>query len=271
MNSRVVKSVAGCALLLASLVGHASSLMLEHAGNAGVRVSSGEHSVLIDVLFGPHTFFTSLSNSEFDAMHSRSAAVAMATHQHDDHFTPARALRYLQRHPSTMMLGPPQVVEALNGQVDAERLHTRVLTAYQSQRYELNGVKVTMMHFPHMAPHADTVQNYAYLVEINGWTVLHVGDGELTDDIITELKLDEQRIDVALIYDLLVSRQPHYASLLSKLNAGQVVFLHIPPDNISSFAGWLTANLPTAAMLSPQHKTLRYEAKSAEKTVKNHK
>ena len=225
-------------------------LVVEHIANAGVKISSGQHSVLIDALFGPHSYFNSLDDKEFSTLSKQGADIAMATHAHSDHFSAKRTSAFLAQNPSAIFIGTPEMQEPLAGSTAGRQVLTPTLDDFQTREYSHNKVKVTVLNFPHMAPHQTQAMNYAFLVEINGWKVLHVGDGDVNGDIIRGLKLREMNIDLALIHDLFpVRKKDSYKTLIKQMNIKKVAFVHMTDDKAAPLASWLKENLPDATML----------------------
>lgn len=231
------------------LKSQANQLVVEHIANAGIKISSGKQVVLIDALFGPHHRFNSLSDEDYAQLVEQSATAVLTSHYHDDHFGAPRAKQFLDANPDTLFVSPPQVMEMFQHNIDHPLLHAPLLSGFQSARFSHQGVNITALNFPHMSPEQTAhVQNYAYIVEINGWKVLHVGDGGIESEIIDGLKLDERDIDVTLVHDLCPERDDCVARL-KQIGAQRVGFYHMMNQRAKPVGAWIDMHYPIARML----------------------
>ena len=239
----------GILLTTFSYISLATELNIEHVANAGVRISSGDQTVLIDALFGPHKRFNSLSDEDFTPLIRQGADIALATHAHSDHFSSKRTLAFLKQNPETLFIGTPQVLELLDKNNVSSQLASESLIEFQSKQFTHHNINVTALNFPHGDPeyHGKT-QNYGYLVEINGWKILHVGDAGINSERIEGLKLSERNIDLALIHDRCL-RQNDCVELIGQMNVGKVAFIHMTDDKTEPLVKWLKVNFPNATVL----------------------
>ena len=234
----------------------ASELVVEHIANAGVKISSGGKSVLVDALFGPHDYFNSLTDEEFVALSRQGAEVALATHKHSDHFGANRITAFLLRNSATQFIGTPESLKMLDHASIQGQLHSAPLTGFDTKVLFLNGIKVTVLNFPHMRPLEAETKNFGFLVEIDGWRVLHVGDADINGEVIDGLQLADRNIDVVLIHDLFPVRKRNYGKLIKKMNVQKVAFIHMTDNKAEPMVRWLKQNLPDATLLVTGHERL---------------
>lgn len=228
---------------------NAQQLVVELIANAGVKISSGNKVVLIDALFGPHERFNYLNENAFKDMVNLDVAAVMTSHHHDDHFGDKRALQYLQANTNTMFVAPPQVLDYIVKRTEHSLLKAPKLKDFQSVSYAHRGVNITVLNFPHMSPELTAdVQNYAYIVEINGWRVLHIGDGGISPEIINGLKLADEGIDLSLLHDL-CPEQDDCVQRIQQIGAKQVAFYHMTDERVEPVGAWIKQNYPNAQML----------------------
>ncbi len=228
---------------------NAQQLVVEHIANAGVKISSGDRTVLIDALFGPHQRFNSLNEKAFSELIEQGAQVVMTSHYHSDHFAGKRARQYLRANEETMFIAPPQVLDYLSDLGNLPFLKGPQLTDFQSTKFSHKGVDITVLNFPHMSPEQTAdVQNYAYIVKINGWKILHIGDGGINPTIIDGLNLADRNIDLALLHDL-CPEQEDCVERIKQIGAKQVAFYHMTDDRTEPVGSWITENYPAARML----------------------
>ena len=86
--------------------------------------------------------------------------------------------------------------------------------------------------------------------------MLHVGDGDVTSEVIKGHKLAEKNIDVLVVHDLFHVLQENYHDRIKEMNVDKVVYMHIMDKNIAPVATWMKENLPTASYLAPGHENL---------------
>lgn len=239
-----------------SQVSLATQLIIEHVANAGVKISSADKTILIDALFAPHKRFNSLNEAEYTQLSLEGAEVALSTHTHSDHFSVNRVSDFLSSNLKTLFVGTPQAMTKLEGKVASSQLLTKNLTGFESKRFTYNGISIEAMNFPHVDSkvHGKT-QNYAFLIEVNGWKVIHIGDGDINSNRIDGLKLSERNIDIALVHDRCLM-QKDCTRRMKQMNVGKVVFVHMTDSRIEPVLTWINDNLPKANMLATGHEII---------------
>lgn len=100
------------------------------------------------------------------------------------------------------------------------------------------------------------VQNYAYIVKINGWRVLHIGDGEISAEIIEGLKLANQDIDVVLLHDL-CPEQNDCVKRIEQISARHVAFYHMTDNRTGPVGDWIVNHYPGIHMLVTGQKPIK--------------
>lgn len=226
-----------------------NQLEAKYVANAGVKLISGDKVTLIDALFGQHKRFRSLTEAEFAELASQGANLTLTTHAHSDHFHPKQTTQFLQQNNNTLFIGTPQSKKHLKELDGSNQLLVPELTGYEAQQVSHDGIQVSVLSFPHMEPQKST-QNYAYLVEVNGWKILHVGDADINEQVLKAHNIAERNIDLLLIHDLFPVVAKDYQALLTQINAKQVAFVHIMDSRVKPFKKWLDENLPEATMLA---------------------
>jgi len=234
----------------------ANELIIEHVANAGVKISSGDNTILIDALFAPHKRFNSLNDDENTQLALQGADLVIATHSHSDHFGADRVLNFIKKNPKAVFFGTEQTLNKLEGKAPSSQLLTESLSGFESKRFNHNGAYIEALNFPHMNSnvHAKT-QNYAYMIEVNGWKVIHIGDGDINSNRINGLKLAEKNIDVALVHDRCLA-QKDCAQRMKQMNVGKVIFVHMTDNRVRPVSKWIKENLPNANMLVTGHERI---------------
>jgi L-ascorbate metabolism protein UlaG (beta-lactamase superfamily) len=163
---------------------------------------------------------------------------------------------FLRNNPEALFVGTPQALNKLKGKAAYSQLLTERLTAFESKHFKHHGIYIEALNFPHIDPkvHAKT-QNYAYLIEVNGWKVIHIGDGDINSNRIDGLKLPQRNIDVVLVHDRCLT-QKDCAERMKQMNVGKVVFVHMTDNRVKPVSKWIKENLPNADMLVTGHERI---------------
>ncbi len=179
------------------------NLRILYVGNMGVLIENRNQTILIDgfhrkykpayafpskgmvdsLVFGEYPGFTKLE-------------LSLVTHKHKDHFSPELTLQFLRENAESIIIGPDQVKEELakTGN-DTNNFLEQVKALVPNDEInsiEHQGINVKSIKCDHtyQARHKD-IQNNAYLIDINGYKILHVGDTEwdLSKDAFNKLNL----------------------------------------------------------------------------------
>lgn len=189
--------------LLAAL--NSGELQVTYLGNEGFLVRSGHQAVLLDALFG--TGLPDFDRVPSTAVHDIESGkppfsninALLISHIHPDHFDLASTVRFLRSHPATVVVAPGQVSEQIRKALAGDprvpsQIHTALLKQGSITTHDEGGVQVGSFPLTH-----GNVQNAAYLVVLNGRTVLHVGDADLPINNLSQFGLSRREIDVAFI------------------------------------------------------------------------
>lgn len=217
------RSIALLALAAAALADAGSTpraqagLTITFLANEGVLLSGGNEggrrTVLIDALFEPYESFALPPDSAQSALRAGRAPydavdLILVTHRHGDHFHPAPVAQHLRSNPRAVLVTSRQVVDSLRGRLTpellrSERIAARTIAPGSRRTLLVNGITLQLLGLPHGGRRHRHVEHLAYLLELGGRRILHVGDAELSEESLAPLRLDTMRIDVALL--------PHWA------------------------------------------------------------
>jgi len=251
----VVKLVTALIAVIYHQSSIAAELKLEHVANAGVKISSGESVILVDALFGKHDFYNYVSKKDFPLLLKSNADIALATHKHSDHFGVERVKEFLNYLPNALFFSTTQVVGILNGKVNDKQIKTAALTGFESVSFNHNNIAITALNLPHVGSkqRPDIIMpNYGYLIEVNGWKILHVGDAIIDESVIAGLKLDEMNIDVALLPSW-IPEEKGGLKLIESMKVGKVVFMHLVDSEMDTYLPFINKSLPKASVLITSH------------------
>ncbi|NNF56873.1 MAG: MBL fold metallo-hydrolase [Rhodothermaceae bacterium] len=150
------------------LDGAQDTLAFRFIGNAGIAISDGATTLLTDLPYEPgaHGYMV----YEPEAVRPVGEAVAVITHRHTDHFSPA-----LFQARDWFIVGPEEVTLALPS--------ARVLPLLDT--VEVGAFRV----LPIRTPHSNT-EHYSYLVAWRGVRLFFVGDTEDPSALLARADLD---------------------------------------------------------------------------------
>lgn len=143
------------------------SLRIRFVGNAGVELTDGAVSILVDVPYEPGAF--GYMTYDPASLAPPGQAVSLITHRHADHFDPGLFSQVNWR-----IVGPIEV------------------TASLPERRVLPGVRHSVGEFAiqgFVTPHSDT-EHYSYLVTWRGRRLYFVGDTEDPSQVLETSRLD---------------------------------------------------------------------------------
>ncbi len=225
--------------------------------NEGVLLSAGDKQVLIDALFQKYeTGYAVPADSTRAALERAqqpfdSVDLILVTHRHGDHFHPAPVVAHMQANSGATLVTSAQVIDSLRGRLPAgDRLTPRLLARTTAPglrtREVVNGITVELLGLPHGGFRHRAVEHLAYIVDLGGRRVLHVGDAGFDEDDVARFRLDTARIDVALLPQWIVTSNQGQRVIERWIRPKQVVAFHVGEDDVDSAPRAVRAAMPTA-------------------------
>ena len=161
----------------------------------------------------------------------------LATHVHGDHFDAVAVAAYLRSHPETRFVSTPQAVGELSRRRGFSDFRDRVrgLIPEEGGRIDLAelgldlpdglGGELLFLHHGRTRP----IQNLGFLLQIDRWTLLHIGDTEAVRSL-QAYDLPDERIDLAFVTDWFFRAAPWKGKVPDLIGACQHVVMHLPPE-----------------------------------------
>ena len=222
--------------------GAETSVTIFYLANEGFLIEAEDKSVLIDALFGDglggYPAVPLPLRSELEGGEGRFAEVdcVLATHAHADHFSAREVAGFLERVPA-QFLSTREAVEEVSGLLagDAPPAPRWLRPARHSiETIDCGGIEVSAMSFHHGRL---MVKNLAYLIELGGLTLLHVGDTEITAQEIRPWGLGERNIDVAMLPAWHLTERS-WIPVIEEIGAREIIAMHLAsPGAPSSWFG----------------------------------
>ena len=238
--------------------------------NEGVMLSAGGKKVLIDGLFLKYkSGFALPADSTQRALQAArppfdNVDLILATHRHGDHFHPAPVAAHLRANPRATFLTSQQVIDSVRGHapardIPASRFMPRTTKPGTRRREVVNGIVVELLGIPHGGGwRSRDVEHLAYVVELGGRRVLHVGDANFSDDVLSPFRLDTARIDVALLPTWVITSDDGRRLIERWIRPKQVVGIHVGEEGGDRASREVQAAFPGAMTFTRSLDTRRW-------------
>ncbi len=119
------------------------------------------------------------------------ADIILVTHDHYDHCDP-KAISQIATE-NTIILGPPQAIQKLEGIVPASRLEQIT----PGQQKDIEGILIEAVHaYNPEKPFHPQGSGVGYIIEYEGARIYHAGDTDITPEM---ADLEQKQIDIALL------------------------------------------------------------------------
>lgn len=211
-----------------------------YIANCGFLISINENKVLIDALFKegfdqylvtPDSIAKRIINGQelFSNVH-----LMLITHNHEDHFNDSMVVKYLNHDIKNKLIAPLSVIEVIKKYPDY--IERSQLIEANSINKDSSFKKFNIDAFQLQHDNRPEIENFGYLIEINGVKVFHTGDYTCANPIqLKNLNLQSQSIDVALLnYYGFWQTEGLRNFTVHTLNPKNIVLMHIPPKEIES-------------------------------------
>jgi len=236
VSEQDVRRPAG-ASLLSGQASPRDPLVLTYVANMGVLVGSGDVKVLIDSLFDmPSSVQRVPTSGTLERIMKGEAPfdgidLVLVTHRHSDHLEPARAVRYLEAHPESILVAPSDAVEAMRKAArDWSRIEPRIISidlkVREIVKREVARMRLTIVRTLH--GQTRTPINLMYLIAVNGWRVFHGGDASGRPDDFLGFGLETEPVDLAIFsYGWALGPHRHFLQEVLKPDHIALGHLHI--------------------------------------------
>ncbi len=250
-----MKKLALGLLILLSAVASAQTCKVEvtYLANAGYLLRADNTKVLVDALFdkamdpylnhSPETL-AKLKKGEtpFDGVQ-----VALATHQHADHFDAATVAEFLNNNPKALFLAWKPVAElALKAGAPPDRVRSSATEGRES--FELNGVRIDMLRLSHGQGRSADL-NVGYVIHLGGMKIFHTGDAWYDPKNFERVNLPAEKVDVALVPFWYLDSETTGMDVIRELAPKHVVLIHVPPSEWPQTKEAAEKKLPGAVLL----------------------
>ncbi len=220
---------------------HANSISVTYIANCGFLLSSDSSHVLIDAIFmsGFNQFDVPSADLRASMIHGdapfEDIDLILATHVHADHYYSPGVIEFLENHQESYLLGSPHICMSFELQEVNPDCYTEWALELGGQAdTTIQDIPIKFYRLRHASNNGD-LQNYAYLITINGMKIFHMGDAGISDNrtYLESFNLLEEDIDVLLVPYFGLS--PFNTEQVNELiNPKYIVPMHIPTATFAS-------------------------------------
>jgi L-ascorbate metabolism protein UlaG (beta-lactamase superfamily) len=205
-----------------------TEIEVTYIANEGFLIAVGDKKVLIDALFPGLAGYQAVKGALETRLESArppfdGVDLVLATHEHADHFGAQEVARFLHASPA-LFISTSEVLEQLREVAPSSDLDTLTPSSDQSSSVTREGVTLTMMRLHHgRLP----VENLGFLIDLNGFKVLHIGDSQAEMEDFLPFRLSEEKIDLALLPVWYLTEAKWRAVIEQQIRPGRIVVMHL--------------------------------------------
>ena len=222
-----------------------------YVSNAGVMLQCNDNKILIDGLCNSTLpVYKNPSDEVKEFMISgvnpfENIDALLFTHNHTDHFDVLSTASLLKHNKDTFLLAPQKVVMEIKQRLpydESDRLIKLDDSLGGIEDININGIKIQSISMLHDGKEYESVGNLAYLVDIGGKRVLHVGDAKPIEENYRYLDLTNKNIDL-LIVPFPYIGLPSARQVIEKfIKPRKIAAVHLPYRELDSY-GWIDATM----------------------------
>lgn len=252
--------LAGAALLLLFLLPafpqpkpQTCAVRVTYLANEGFLLTAGDKKVLIDTLFRnamePYVNHTSETRRRLEkgAGEFAGITVALATHQHADHFDAWAVADFLRDNPQAVFAAHTGVTDLVRQHSEAATKQLRSSSTEIREALDLNGIRVDVLRLHHNGRKPDL--NVGYVVHLGGKKILHVGDALNTLENFRRFDLPKEKIDLALLPYWYAMSDEGIRIVREQVKAANVIFIHVPPAEVAQTRVLTSKHFPGSQIL----------------------
>ena len=167
--------------------------------------------------------------------------IMLFTHNHEDHFDVKSTIEFLKHNKNTTIISNKEVIKEIKKKITDSKNNNLIIlnpSLYSGERVSLKGINVEGISMLHDGKEYSDVENLAYLIEIGGKRVLHVGDAKAIKDNYIYLNYLKEDITL-LIAPFPYVGVPTGRRLIERyIKANKIVAVHLPQRELDKY-GWI--------------------------------
>ena len=199
--------------------------------------------------------------------------LALATHDHRDHFNARSVAAFLKAHPKARLISTRQAISKLEKVLppkDPRRARARGFWPEEGEivPVEARGVRIRILNLHHGRTRRKVTENLGFLIELGGVTVLHIGDTEATVTDFAPYESVVSKVDVALLPSWFLVHEK-WMKVVRKLAPKTILVMHMatpdapasyfdPIGSRSKLIETIQRTFPNARVMTRFEETFRY-------------
>ena len=207
---------------------------ITYLSNAGVMLAIADKKILVDAFCNSTiAMYKNLppeireqiinGNVPFDNID-----LLLITHHHADHFDPIGVVRFLKSNQNTILISTSEVISQINTQFPEIEKGRLIEPSGAGEIIQINNINVQTFSMLHDGKDYWDVDNLAYLLEVNGIKILHVGDAKAIKENFISLNLTAKEIELLIVPFPYVGL-PTGRQLIDKfINPKKIAAVHLP-------------------------------------------
>ena len=242
MTQKSLRIAPAIAILLCAVFGQSGDvppdIHVTALGNEGFLVEVGSSTVIVDGLYRGLRGYVAPTEQQLRARERAEPPfdeieLVLVTHHHPDHFDAEVVARHVVANPHAVLVTTPMAVDQLRS--DDQRfplLSERVRAVFpeegESEHLEIDGIGIEVLNLHHGRNRSLPAENLGFVVEMNGFSFLHIGDTMATAEELAALGLSDRKIDIAFVPFWHLLDATGARRYLEAIGATTVVAMHLP-------------------------------------------
>ncbi|MBA4317766.1 MAG: hypothetical protein C0412_05140 [Flavobacterium sp.] len=232
--------------------------IVTYVANEGFMIETKNHKVLFDGIFGnikgdwcDQPQDSVLNKILIGTAPFNNIDLVFVSHYHSDHFNRNMVVDFLKNNSKAVLVCPEQVNSALKKNSDYSIISGRINSIIPGKTFDtsmtINNVKIRAMRINHGSYFLKdslsgefvnihkNVENLAYLIELDGFSFLHTGDGTPGDKKhFEDYKIKNIKTDITFLDRMFLNTQG-IDIIKDFVKTRYLVYMHIEPANRKSY------------------------------------
>jgi L-ascorbate metabolism protein UlaG (beta-lactamase superfamily) len=239
------------------------TLEVTYIANEGFMISMGNTKVLIDAL-PKSKYYANPSDTVVAKMMDNippydKVDCVLVTHDHPDHFNAEMMSRFLLKHPAVRFITSSIPCSKLMGDSMADRRQSGIdLTMGQQRIIREDKTEIVALRLEHGG--GPEINNLAFVVRSNGFTIVHVGDAKLSSNEAYFRTIDWNSYKVDLLFIEYFDQSDQTREIIdTMIKPKNVVLMHIPPGEEDSVRTVNAKIHPRTVVFEKENELMRFE------------
>ena len=217
---------------------------ITYIANAGVLVDIGQTKYVIDGLCKsimpiykdtPDVYRERLING---LRPFNNIDIMFYTHHHSDHYNVDNTEDFIKNNNSTMIVATKKVKDSLKS-IKEEMILDLDIPRGSHRDINIGNVRVKILSMKHEGKEYEDVQNYGYLIDVDGIKILHIGDALATSENYANIDLLNQDIDILIVPFPYVGKPSSRQIIEKYIKPKKIIALHMPKEELDE-GNWIS-------------------------------